>query len=201
MIGVADAVGSGLSLAWRNPVATSPGQPYYARACRQAVRALKKCFQALESLYGLWTDPAHRLFVKDTQDAAQSFKVGFQPLVLKSVDEIDGAFQSMAKQRVGVLIVQPLFSSGLGQGPRIAALGENRIPTISDGFSRGIGRNVLWARSHRALQRAATLSTRFSTAASQPNWRGSSRRSFNSSSIYKSQQIGLTIPSRAVSGG
>ena len=41
----------------------------------------------------------------------------------------------MAKQRVGALIVQPLFSSGLGQSPRIAALAvKNRIPTISDGF-------------------------------------------------------------------
>jgi ABC-type uncharacterized transport system substrate-binding protein len=27
-------------------------------------------------------DPAHRLFVKDAQDAAQSFKIRFQPLVL-----------------------------------------------------------------------------------------------------------------------
>lgn len=78
-------------------------------------------------------DPAHRLFVKQAQDAAQSFKIRFQPLVIAGVEEIEGAFSAMSKERAGGLIVQPLFSV-LGQGPRIAELAaKNRMPTISDG--------------------------------------------------------------------
>jgi putative ABC transport system substrate-binding protein len=79
-------------------------------------------------------DPAHPLFVKQAQEAAQSFKIRFQPLVLAGIEEIEGAFSAMSKERAGALIVQPLFSSVLGQGPRIAGLAaKNRIPTISDG--------------------------------------------------------------------
>src|SRR5262245_13318145 len=41
----------------------------------------------------------------------------------------------MAKERVGALIVQPLFSSTLAQGPRIAPREvKNDIPTLPDGF-------------------------------------------------------------------
>jgi putative ABC transport system substrate-binding protein len=80
-------------------------------------------------------DPAHKLFVKEAQEAAQSFKMRFQPLVLAGVNEIEGAFAAMNKERAGALIVQPLFISALGQGPRIAELAaKNRIPSISDGF-------------------------------------------------------------------
>lgn len=54
-------------------------------------------------------------------------------MVIAGVEEIEGAFSAMSKERAGGLIVQPLFSV-LGQGPRIAELAaKNRIPTISDG--------------------------------------------------------------------
>jgi ABC-type uncharacterized transport system substrate-binding protein len=138
MISVADAVGSGfvanLAQPGGNITGTTNIMPELAGKRLELLKeVLPKLSRIAFMAYG--PDPAHRLFVKDTQDAAQSFKVGFQPLVLRSVDEIDGTFQSMAKQRVGALIVQPLFSSGLGQGSRIAALAvKNRIPTISDGF-------------------------------------------------------------------
>ena len=80
-------------------------------------------------------NPAHRLFVKEAQDAAQSFKIRFHPLVLGGVEEIEGAFSAMIKEHVGALIVQPLFISVLGQGSRVAELAaKNRIPSISDGF-------------------------------------------------------------------
>ena len=138
MIGVADAVGSGFIASLAQPGGNITGTTsIMPELAGKRLELLKEVLPKLSRIafmaYG--PDPAHRLFVKDTQDAAQSFKVGFQPLVLRSVDEIDGTFQSMAKQRVGALIVQPLFSSGLGQGSRIAALAvKNRIPTISDGF-------------------------------------------------------------------
>jgi putative ABC transport system substrate-binding protein len=78
-------------------------------------------------------DPAHGLFVKEAQDAAQSFGMQFQSLVIASPDEIEGAFSAMVRERAGALVVQPLFVGSLGQGRRIADLAvQNRLPTVSD---------------------------------------------------------------------
>jgi putative tryptophan/tyrosine transport system substrate-binding protein len=138
MISVADAVGSGFVASLAQPGGNITGTTnIMPELAGKRLELLKEVLPKLSRIafmaYG--PDPAHRLFVKDAQDAAQSFKIGFQLLVLNSVGEIDGAFQSMVKERADALIVQPLFSSGLGQGPRIAALAaKNRIPTISDGF-------------------------------------------------------------------
>jgi putative tryptophan/tyrosine transport system substrate-binding protein len=137
MISVADAVGSGFVASLAQPGGNITGTTnIMPELAGKRIELLKEVLPKLSRIafmaYG--PDPAHRLFVKDAENAAQSFKIGFQPLVLKSVDEIDSAFQSMVKERAGAVIVQPLFSV-LGQGPRIAALAiKNRIPTISDGF-------------------------------------------------------------------
>jgi len=78
-------------------------------------------------------DPAHRLFIKEAQAAGESVGVQIQPLVVKDADEFKGAFSAMARERAGALIVQPLFSNTLGQGPLIADLAtKSRLPTISD---------------------------------------------------------------------
>ena len=80
-------------------------------------------------------DPAHKLFVKDAEDAARQFKMRFQPLIIGAPEGIEGAFSAMTKERAGALIVQPLFVTTLGQGRRIAQLAvKNRLPTISDGI-------------------------------------------------------------------
>jgi putative ABC transport system substrate-binding protein len=71
-------------------------------------------------------DPAHGLFVKQAQEAAQRFKIRFQPLVIAGIEEIEGALSAMTKERAGALIVQPLFISALGQGLRIAELAAVR---------------------------------------------------------------------------
>ena len=63
-------------------------------------------------------DPAHKLFVKEAQQAAERLGMKFQPLVITAVDEIESAFSAMTKERPGLLIIQPLFSSSLGQGKR-----------------------------------------------------------------------------------
>ena len=156
MIGAADAVGSGFVASLAQPGGNITGttniMPELAGKRLELLReVLPKLSRIAFLAYG--PDPAHRLFVKDAEDAALSFKIEFQPLVLKSVDEIDGAFQSMAKERVGALIVQPLFSSTLAHGPRIAALAvKNHIPTISDGFQFAeLGGLMFYPGSHRAL--------------------------------------------------
>ena len=138
MISVADAVASGFVASLAQPGGNITGStmimPELAGKRLELLREILPKLSRLAFLaYG--PDPAHKLFVKQAQDAAQSFKIRFQPLVLAGVEEIDGAFSAMTKERAGAVIVQPLFISALGQGPRIAALAaKNRIPTISDGF-------------------------------------------------------------------
>ncbi len=138
MIAVADAVGSGFVASLAQPGGNITGTtnilPELAEKRLGLLREiLPKLSRVAFLAYG--PGPAHKLFVKEAQEAAQSFKIRFQPLVLAGVAEIEGAFSAMKKERAGALIVQPLFVGALGQGPRIAELAaKNRIPTISDGF-------------------------------------------------------------------
>ena len=201
MIGVADAVGSGFIASLAQPGGNITGTTsIMPELAGKRLELLKEVLPKLSRIafmaYG--PDPAHRLFVKDTQDAAQSFKVGFQPLVLKSVDEIDGAFQSMAKQRVGALIVQPLFSSGLGQSPRIAALAvKNRIPTISDGFQFAeFGGLMFYGPDPIApYQRAATFVDKILNGRKPAELAAEQPTKFQFIiNLQTAKQIGLTIP-------
>ena len=81
-------------------------------------------------------DPLHLVFVKDAQQAAERVKIQIRPAVIDRVDEIEAAFSNMNRERAEALIVQPLFSSNLGQGQRIAELAvKNRLPAVSDGGS------------------------------------------------------------------
>ena len=87
MISVADAVGSGfvanLAQPGGNVTGTTNIMPELAGKRLELLKeVLPKLSRIAFLAYG--PDPAHRLFVKDTQDAAQSFKVGFQPFLLRS---------------------------------------------------------------------------------------------------------------------
>jgi putative ABC transport system substrate-binding protein len=78
-------------------------------------------------------DPAHKLFVKEAQEAAERFRMKFHPVVIGGPEEFESAFSAMIKERAGALVVQPLFIGFLLQGRRIADLAaRNRLPTISD---------------------------------------------------------------------
>jgi putative tryptophan/tyrosine transport system substrate-binding protein len=138
MIGVADAVGSGFVASLAQPGGNITGSTnILPELAGKRLELLREFLPKLSRVAFLAykQGPAYKLFVKQAQDAAQSFKIRFQPLVLAAVEEIDGAFSAMKKERADALIVQPLFISALGQGPRIAALAaKNRIPTISDGY-------------------------------------------------------------------
>lgn len=138
MVTTADAVGSGFVASLAQPGGNITGNtnilPELAGKRLELLReVLPKLSRIAFLAYG--PDPAHRQFVKEAQEAAQSYKIGFKPLVLKGVEEIDNAFSTMKKDGVGAVIVQTLFPAVLGQGPRIAELAvKNRLPTISDGF-------------------------------------------------------------------
>lgn len=79
-------------------------------------------------------DPAHKLFLKQTQEAGQALKVRVQPVLVQSAAEFSAAFAAMKKEHADAVIVQPLFSNNLGLGPQVAELAAaNRLPSISDG--------------------------------------------------------------------
>src|SRR5262245_45726160 len=137
MFGVADAVGSGFVTSLARPGGNMTGvtniMPELAGKRLELLREIlpklsRVAFLAYEP------DPAHKLFVKEAQRAAERLGMKFQPLVITAVDEIESAFSAMAKERAGALVIQPLFSSNLGQGKKIADLAlRNRLPTMSDG--------------------------------------------------------------------
>ena len=139
MIAVADVVASGFVASLAQPGGNTTGTtnilPELAGKRLELLREFLPKLSRLAFLaYG--PDPAHRLFVKQAQDAAQSFKIRFQPLVFAGVEEIEGAFSAMIKERAGALIVQPIFISVLGQGPRIAELAaKDGIPRSRTDFS------------------------------------------------------------------
>jgi putative tryptophan/tyrosine transport system substrate-binding protein len=201
MISVADAVGSGFVATLAQPGGNITGttniMPELAGKRLELLReVLPKLSRIAFLAYG--PDPAHRLFVKDAQEAAQSFKIQFHPLVLARVDEIDGAFQSMVKERVGALIVQPLFPSSLGQGPRIAELAvKNRVPTISDGFQFAEQGGLMFygPDSVAAYQRAATFVDKILKGRKPADLPVEQPTKFQLIiNLKTAKQIGLTIP-------
>ena len=200
MISVADAIGSGFVASLAQPGGNITGTTnIMPELAGKRIELLKEVLPKLSRIafmaYG--PDPAHRLFVKDAENAAQSFKIGFQPLVLKSVDEIDGAFQSMVKERAGAVIVQPLFSV-LGQGPRIAALAvKNRIPTISDGFQLVEQGGLMFygPDSVAAYQRAATFVDKILKGRKPADLPAEQPTKFQFIiNLKTAKQMGLTIP-------
>ena len=201
MMSAADAVGSGFVSSLAQPGGNITGTTsIMPELAGKRLELLKEVLPKLSRIafmaYG--PDPAHRLFVKDVQDAAESFKIQFHPLVLKSVDEIDGAFQYLVKERVGALIVQPLFPSALGQGPRIAALAaKNRMPTISDGFQFAeLGGLMFYGPDPIApYQRAATFVDKILKGSKPADLPVEQPTKFEFIiNLRAAKQIGLTIP-------
>ena len=114
MFGVADAVGSGFVTNLARPGGNMTGvtniMPELAGKRLELLReVIPKLSRVAFLAYA--PDPAHKLFVKEAQQAAERLGMKFQPLVITSVDEIESAFSAMTKERAGALIIQPLFSS------------------------------------------------------------------------------------------
>ena len=137
MMGAADPVGSGFVASLARPGGNITGMssmmPELAEKRLGLLRELVPKLSRVAFLaYG--PDPAHKLFVKEAQEAAERFGIKFQPLVIAASEEIETAFSAMIKERAGALMIQQLFINNLGQGKRIAELAvKNRLPTVSDG--------------------------------------------------------------------
>jgi putative ABC transport system substrate-binding protein len=136
MLGAADPVGSGFVASLARPGGNITGMsnimPELAGKRLELLReVLPKLSRVAFLAHG--GDPAHKLFVKEAQEAAERFGMKFQPVVIVAPEEIEGAFSAIIRERAGALIIQPLFINNLGQGPRIAELAvRNRLATVSD---------------------------------------------------------------------
>ena len=83
---------------------------------------------------GYGPDPAHRNFVEQTQAAGRKLGMQVQVVIVQKADELERAFDEMAREKAEGVVVQPLFANTLGMGPRIAELAvKHRLPSISDG--------------------------------------------------------------------
>jgi putative ABC transport system substrate-binding protein len=138
VISVPDSVGSGFVASLARPggniTGTSSIMPELAG---KRLELLREIFPKLSRVAFLahGGDPSHPRFIKELQDAAESARLQVQPVVVKGPEEFQSAFDSMARERAGAVIVQPLFAGVLGVAGPIAEIAmKNRLPTISDGL-------------------------------------------------------------------
>ncbi len=138
VISVPDSVGSGFVASLARPggniTGTSSIMPELAG---KRLELLREIFPKLSRVAFLahGGDPSHPRFIKELQDAAENARLQVQPVVVKGPEEFQSAFDSMARERAGAVIVQPLFAGVLGVAGPIAEIAmKNRLPTISDGL-------------------------------------------------------------------
>jgi len=144
------------------------------------------------------TNPTHAVFWSQTQEAARVLGLQAQPVEAKTVEEIDLAFATMAKERPGALIVfpDPLFS---GNRVRIAGLAERyRLPWL--GMFRDTSADVgaLMSYGPNALdnyRRAAGFVDRILKGAKPADMPVEQARQFELViNLKTAKALGLTIP-------
>jgi putative tryptophan/tyrosine transport system substrate-binding protein len=143
-------------------------------------------------------DPAHRVFLKEAQDAGEKFGIQIQPLVVNEPEEFESAFAAMTRERSGALVVQPLFIGPLGQGRRIAELAvKNRLPTISDGLQFAEAGGLIFYGADRLdlVRRVATYVDKILKGARPADLSVEQPTKFELViNLKTAKQIGLTIP-------
>ena len=96
------------------------------------------------------TFPLHAVYGADAESASRGLKVMLRPVELRSPEEIDGAFATIARDKVDALLIlgQPFL---FGQGARVAKLAmEQRLPAmipfvevVRDGVLMSYGSRVI----------------------------------------------------------
>jgi putative tryptophan/tyrosine transport system substrate-binding protein len=143
-------------------------------------------------------DPAHRLFVDEAREAAGSFGMQVQQLVIAAPEEIEGAFSAVVRDGAGALIVQPLFIATLGEGGRIADLAlKNRLPAVSDisAFAEAGGLASYGANATALYRRAAIYVDRILKGTKPADLPVEQPTKFELViNLKTAKQLGLTIP-------
>ena len=158
MAGVSDPVGTGFVATLARPGGNITGFSLQSpELSGKRLELLKQVRPKLSRVVFLVhsQDPGHRLFVKEAEDAARSLGIHIEQLAVAGVEDIEGTFPVMVRERTGGLVVQPIFVGT--HGSRIADLAaRNRLPTMSDPMefadagglmSYGPSRSTLWLRA------------------------------------------------------
>ena len=138
MLGAADPVGSGFVASLARPGGNITGnaniQPELVGKRFELLREIIPKLSRVAFL-AYSGDSAHKIFLKEAQDAAEGLRIHVRPVVIAKVEEIESAFSTMNRERLEALIVQTLFIRALGQARKIADLAvRNRQPAVSDGL-------------------------------------------------------------------
>lgn len=84
---------------------------------------------------GYAPDPTHRQFVTALESAGRAMSVRVTPILVSAPEDLPAALESLARQRFGAIVVQPLLPI-MGLGPAIAEFAlTHRLPTCSDSTS------------------------------------------------------------------
>jgi putative tryptophan/tyrosine transport system substrate-binding protein len=199
MAGVSDPVGTGFVASLARPGSNITGFSLQSSELSgKRLELLKEVIPKLSRVAFLvhGQDRGHRLFVKEAQDAGESLGMQIQPLAVAGLEEIEGSFPAMVRERMGGLVVQPIFVST--HGLRIAELAvRNRLPTISDPMefaeagglmSYGPSRSALWWRAAIYVDKILKGTKPMDLPVEQPT-----KFEFIVN-LKTAKQIGLTIP-------
>jgi len=133
MAGVADPVGSGLVATLARPGGNITGvsNNLPAAVAKQA-QLLRESVPGLLRIgfLGSTEDKATPLFVEHARAAAAALGLAMQPVLIGGASEFDSAVDTMARQRLQAVLVQPLFALG-NAAPLANALIRQRLPAIS----------------------------------------------------------------------
>jgi putative ABC transport system substrate-binding protein len=130
---VGDPVGAGFVASFARPGGNITGLGGLGPGVYAKMLALLKEAVPKANRIAMLTDPTfplHAAFAVDAESAAQSQKVTLQPVALRSPEELDSAFATIARSKVDALLIlgQPFL---FGQGARVAAMAiEQRLPAM-----------------------------------------------------------------------
>jgi putative ABC transport system substrate-binding protein len=201
MAAVADPVGSGLVASLAHPGGNITGLSLILPELGgKRLELLREVLPRVTRIAFLahGGNPAHKLFLKEAQDAAVGFGMQIQPLVIGGPEEFDGAFSTMIKERAGALVVQPFFVIVPEQRRRITDLAtKNRLPAVSDfmefadaGGLMSYGPNAL-----EPIRRSAVFIDKILKGAKPADLPVEQPKKFELVINLKvAKQIGLTIP-------
>jgi len=153
MVTRADPVGSGLVESLARPGGNVTGvASLEADLIVKGVEFLRAVVPKAKLMAVLMSDnPTHPSQVNAIQDAVRGFGVMVLPTMVRSSDDFDAAFRSMAKQKAETLVVLggPPFSSSAQRGKLLGLAAKAKLPTIygnrswvNEGGLMSYGRNT-----------------------------------------------------------
>ena len=201
MSGAADPIGTGFVASLARPGGNITGMSLQSpELAGKRLELLRQIIRKLDrvAFFAYRPDPAHRLFLKEAQDAAGTLNLKIQPLILETLEEIESALTAIVREKAGALVIQPLFIGGLGQAKSIVEFAtKSRLPTVSDGTQFAeLGGLIYYGPSRLELhRRTATFVDKILKGARAADLPVEQPTKFELViSLKTAKQIGVTIP-------